>query len=149
MAMETYMKRQRGMTLIELLVVVTIIGILAAIAVLSYKSSIRKSRRADAKIALANIAQQFERCYTRYNSYTNAGCAVVLPFNTPQNTYTIAADPAGTPVAGVNDQTFAIIATPLGDQVKDTPCPALTLNQAGVKGIGVIGATTAQIANCW
>jgi type IV pilus assembly protein PilE len=142
------MNRQRGMTLIELMVVVMIIGILTAISVPSYKSYVRKSRRADAKVALTNIAQQFERCYTRYNSYTNAGCAVVLPFNTPRNTYTIAADPVPTP-AGVNDQTFAIKATPLGDQVQDTACLALTLNQAGVKGISVAGATTAQIANCW
>ena len=142
------MNRQRGMTLIELMVVVLIVGILTAISVPSYHSYVRKSRRADAKVALTNIAQQFERCYTRFNSYTNPGCAV-LPFNTPRGTYTIDADPDGKPVAGVNDQTFAIKATPLGDQAKDTACPALTLTQAGVKGIGVAGATTAQIANCW
>ena len=143
------MHKQRGVTLIELMVVVLIVGILSGIAIPSYNSYIRKSRRADAKVTLTSLAQQFERCYTRYNKYTNASCAVVLPYTTPRSTYTIDADPAATPTAGVTDQSFALKATPIGDQVKDTVCPALTLNQAGRQGIGVAGATSAQIANCW
>jgi type IV pilus assembly protein PilE len=140
------MHRQRGMTLIELMVVVMIIGILAAIAVPSYLSYTRKARRADAKVALTSIAQQFERCYTRYNSYTNPNCNVVLPFDTPRGTYTIDADAAALPApGGVNDQTFAIKATPKNDQVKDTTCGTFTLNNVGVKGVtGASGAT-----NCW
>jgi type IV pilus assembly protein PilE len=149
MAKENSMHKQRGVTLIELMVVVLIVSILAGIAIPSYNSYIRKSRRVDAKAMLTSMAQQYERCYTRYNKYTSASCAVVIPFTTPRNTYTIAADPAGVPVAGIADQTFALKATPIGDQLKDTPCPALTLNQAGTKGIGVVGATATQIANCW
>jgi type IV pilus assembly protein PilE len=139
------MRKQSGVTLIELMVVVLIVGILAAIAMPSYNSYIRKSRRADAKVALTSLAQQYERCYTRYNKYTNANCAVVLPSTTARGTYTIDADPAGVPTPGITDQSFALKATPVGDQVKDTTCGAFTLSQAGVRGVtGPLGT-----ANCW
>jgi type IV pilus assembly protein PilE len=139
------MRKQRGVTLIELMVVVLIVGILSGIAIPSYNSYIRKSRRADAKVTLTSLAQQFERCYTRYNKYTDANCAVVLPNTTPRGTYTIDADPAGVPTPGVTAQSFALKATPIGDQLKDTTCGTFTLTQAGVRGVsGPLGA-----GNCW
>jgi type IV pilus assembly protein PilE len=136
------MRKQRGVTLIELMVVVAIIGMLAAIAMPSYNSYIRKSRRADAKVGLTSLAQQYERCYTRYNKYTSANCAVVIPYTTPRGTYTIAADPAGVPTPGITDQSFALKAMPIGDQAKDTACGAFTLNQAGTR-------TPLPATNCW
>lgn len=139
------MRKQRGMTLIELMVVVAIIGILAAIAYPSYTAYIRKTRRADAKVALTSTAQQLERCYTRYNAYNDGACGAALPYNTQNGTYTIDADPAAVPTPGVVAQSFALIATPIGDQAKDTACAAFKLNQAGVRDVsGTQGA-----ANCW
>ena len=133
------MHKQRGFSLIELMVTVAIVGTLAAIAIPSYNSYVRRSKRADAKVALTSLAQQYERCYTRYNAYNNGGCNVALGTPTPNKAYTIAADPGGT-----NDaQNFAIMATPTGDQVKDTACGTFKLNSAGVKT--VTGAAT----NCW
>jgi len=131
------MYKQRGFTLIELMVTVAIVGILTAIAIPSYNSYVRRSRRADAIVALTGLAQQYERCYTRYNAYNNASCSPVLG-NTPRGTYTIAAD-----AAGVNANDFAIMATPLGDQAKDTACGTFKLNSAGVKSV------TGGGTNCW
>jgi type IV pilus assembly protein PilE len=139
------MKKQRGFTLVELMVTVLIVGILTAIAVPGYNSYVRKARRADAKVALTNLAGQFERCYTRYNSYTNAGCSVVLPITAASGTYIVDADAAATPKAGVLDQSFAIKATPQGTQAKDTACGTFTLNNVGTKGI----SGTGTVANCW
>ena len=66
---------ERGFTFIELVVVLAIIALLAAIAYPSYMGQVRKSRRSDAQVALLNIAQVFERCYTELNVYNNTACA--------------------------------------------------------------------------
>ena len=65
--------RASGFTLIELLIVVIIVAVLAAVAIPTYNNVIVKSRRSDAKIALAEMAEvpvyivhlpvQFSICY--------------------------------------------------------------------------------------
>ena len=47
-----------GFTLIELMIVVAIVAILASIAYPSYKDSVLKSRRAEARTALSELLQQ-------------------------------------------------------------------------------------------
>ena len=139
------MRAQRGMTLVELVTAMLVVGILTAIAVPSYTSYTRKTRRTDAKVALTGTAQQLERCYTRYYSYTNGACAVVLPYTTTNGTYTIDADAAAAPTPGVTVNSFALKATPQGKQVLDTQCGTFTLNQANVQGVSGGGGA----AVCW
>jgi type IV pilus assembly protein PilE len=67
--MKTRLKIPQGFTLIELMIAVVIIGILAAIAYPSFQSQLRKSRRADAKMALAELAQLQENFFVQNNSY--------------------------------------------------------------------------------
>ncbi len=53
--------RRRGFTTIELLIALVILGVLMAVALPSYQSSLRKSRRTEAFNALTSIQQASER----------------------------------------------------------------------------------------
>jgi type IV pilus assembly protein PilE len=64
----TLKKASHGFSLIELMVVVIIIAILAAVGYPMYRSHVLKSRRADAKSALVQLAQLQENYYTNNNS---------------------------------------------------------------------------------
>ncbi|RZM02652.1 MAG: type IV pilin protein, partial [Variovorax sp.] len=64
-------RRQAGFTLIELMIVVAIVGILATIAYPSYRESVLKGRRAEARTALLELMQQQERYMTQRGAYLN------------------------------------------------------------------------------
>ena len=74
-------RRHAGFTLLELVVVVTIVAILASLAIASYEFAIRKSRRSAAQGCVAEAAQFMERFYTTHLNYAQdlAGNPAVLP----------------------------------------------------------------------
>jgi type IV pilus assembly protein PilE len=134
---------KRGFTLIELMIVVAIVGILAAVAVPSYTTSVQKSRRADARASLQQLVQFMERNNTVANRYDldGAGNAIALPFTqSPTNGtpkyYNLSPQGVVTPTA------FILQAVPIagGAQAGDT-CGTLSITNTGVKS-----PTT---AGCW
>lgn len=127
----------RGFTLIELMITVAVIAILAAVAIPSYSEHVRKSRRAQAKADLVELAQQLERFHTVQNTYSG----MTLPFTVSprdgKSYYTLSLSGAATSSA------FTLQAVPGTGQDKDK-CGTLTLDQAGRKT-----PTEAKVAGCW
>lgn len=133
--------KSRGITLIELVIVIIIVGLLAAIAIPSYRSFVLRSHRAEAKTALMNLASAQERFYLQNNSYaTNAVLSTAPPAGlgigatTENGWYTLA-------ITGGDATSFLATATATGVQAADTRCATFTINQAGVK--------TATNTDCW
>lgn len=99
------LSKQRGMTLVEILIVTIIVAILTAIAVPSYFNQVQKSRRAEAKQVLVQVATMQQQFRTEQNRFTtdltelgfgNAG------WNDTENgfyEYSVVAATAGCPIA--------------------------------------------------
>lgn len=128
-----------GFSLIELMVVVAVVAILAAVAYPAYNDQIRKSRRAQAKADLVELAQILERRHTVNNSYAGAMPFTASP-SEPGATARYNIAPAN---LGAGAQAFTLTATPIGDQARDT-CGTLTLSNTGQKG-----NSAGAFADCW
>jgi type IV pilus assembly protein PilE len=132
--------RTAGFTLIELMVVIAIVGIISAIAFPSYDSYMKKSRRADAKVALSTMADRQERFYLQNNTYS-ADVDDVGGAATKEGFYTLSIT-----AAGVNG--FQLAAEAIGQQLNDTDCPNLYLSSTGARESGAApGGGDAN--NCW
>ena len=128
---EVLRRHARGMTLVELMVTVVIVGILVAIGYPSYQRQVEQSRRADGKTTLLTAAQQLERCFTRFHSYTAGGCDVATDIadgGMPSlDGWYLITD--GNPGAA----TYTLVATPQDGQALDTRCGALSLTHTGAR----------------
>lgn len=135
-------RKQSGMTLVELLIVVVIVGILAAIAYPSYRQTVIKSNRTEAKVAMMQAAQALEKCFTRFGEYDNPGCATYDDIGdadgkrTETEKYVLS-------FSSVSDVAFTLRATPLGGQAADTVCGNLELDESGRRAAG------GDVKTCW
>src|SRR5262245_61711082 len=126
--------RERGVTLLELMAVVVILGILASIAIPSYRTYLLRAQRTDATAALLRIAAAQETFYLQNNTYAS-------------NDQLTKAPPAGLGITATehgyydlvitkdDNLTVDFVATATaksgGPQARDTQCVTFTIDQAG------------------
>jgi type IV pilus assembly protein PilE len=163
----TRLTRLRGFTLVELMIVVVIGAILLGIAVPSYMSSIRKTRRSEAKTALLELAGREERYlstnpagYSDYTTPANLGYTsfgIGNPIGTGQYYYisVVCVTPAGAAAACNTAQAnstlagpaFVITALPMAgtSQASDTQCTSFSVDSGG----GQFATGSLPAASCW
>lgn len=135
---------QRGVTLIELIIVVVIVGILAAVAVPSYRQYVIRSQRSDGTQALLALATAQEKFYLQCNTYAAdiaaandcAGGELGFSDTSEKGWYDLSIE-----AASATD--FRVRAEPVdgGPQAQDTACTWFEVNGRGVR--------TASGTECW
>lgn len=135
---------QSGVTLIELIIVVVIVGILAAVAVPSYRQYVVRSQRADATAALLALATAQEKFYLQCNTYAaDLGAAndcvageVAFSDTSEKGWYDLS-------ITAASDTDFTVRAEPAAGeaQANDAACTFFQVNGRGVR--------TASGADCW
>lgn len=134
--------RRRGFTLIEVCIVLVVVALLSAIAYPSYHGHVARSRRADAKQSLLDLAQRLERFYTERGTYAGAtlgGGSGLYPTTSQAGHYTLA-------IGSQSADGFTITATPTGSQTGDA-CAAFGYNHLGEQTVS--SAATLSAGKCW
>jgi type IV pilus assembly protein PilE len=138
--------RQSGVTLMELLTVIVIVGILASIAVPSYRGFVLRANRSDAKSALLAMQAAQEKFYLQNNVYT----AMIdtappeglgLTTATTHGYYTLRVE---VPEDGQTYKAFAEV-TPKGGQEDDNKCGDFSITDTGKRE----ATGTQDDASCW
>jgi type IV pilus assembly protein PilE len=149
--------RVAGFTLIELMIVVVIIAILASIAVPAYTSSVRKSRRTEAKTALADLAAREERYFATQNVYSASPAALQygagswpVSIGTYYSISNVTATAAATTTTTTTPGTYTLQITPSAGspQLSDTACRTFQMDQTGKQTSQDSGGADST-ATCW
>ena len=151
-------RKALGFTLIELMITVVIATILIGIAVPTYQSQMRKSRRTEAKTTALDAASREERYYATQNTYTNDTGALgytsgsgSFPYTTGTyyeiNSITVTAPVAN--ATGVTTGSFTItVDAPAGStQQTDTACQTFVVTQTGART--ATGTDPTPSTTCW
>jgi type IV pilus assembly protein PilE len=142
--------RPRGVTLMELLVVVVVIGILASIAVPSYRNYMIRTHRTDATCMLLRIQSAQEKFYLQNNRYSGDLVAAPADGGLGIGAVSEAGKYDLSVAAGAGNQSYVATAAPRagGGQNDDTKCRAFTIDERGTRR-AVDSGGAERTAECW
>lgn len=130
---------QHGFTLLELITVMAIISILIAVSYPLYTHHVIKTNRAQAQIALLNMAASMERYHVLNHRYQGATLSnLEINAYTTNKHYQLEISQAG-------EDDYQLKAVPQGTQRKDKTCGTLSLDEKGRKEVSGIG----RVGECW
>jgi|HubBroStandDraft_2_1064218.scaffolds.fasta_scaffold445616_2 type IV pilus assembly protein PilE len=142
-----------GFTLVELMVVVVITAILASIAVPAYTSSMRKSRRTEAKTTIMDLAAREERFFATQQMYTTSPSSLAYgsgawPIST--GTYYQISSVSSSPATATTPGGYVLQVTPSAGspQLQDTSCQLFQVDQTG-KQSSQDGSGNDTSTTCW
>lgn len=119
------------------MIAVAVVAVITAIALPSFKSSMQKSRRADAIAAFAGIQQAQERWRGNNPSYTTALSSLGV---TPPQLYTLS---LGTPAGASLTTGYVVVAEGIGSQADDLACKRMSVQMVnGNVGYGACESCT-------
>jgi len=143
------LQRNRGFSLLELMVVVAIVGILAAVAMPSYRDYIMRANRADAHNKLLDISNR-QLQYFMDNRIYGTPAQLGLSNTNPKRTCGAGLEVSEEghycvtiTIPNPQDGSYSLSAAPQGGQTDDTDCGSLTYNSKNVKGKSGVGS------QCW
>ena len=147
--------RRGGFTLIELIVAMTIVTILASVALPAYFGHVTRARRAEARTQLMQVAQFMQRFYAANDSFEHdrAGNAVFdrIPASlkrSPESGDQLYA--LVIPPATLNDASFEVRMVPIaGASMGSDACGTFTLSAAGVRGVDAATGAANLRDMCW
>ena len=154
MSIKNQLVKFKGFTLVELMIVVSIVGILASIAIPSYSQYVTRANRLDATTIIFQLAQAQEKYFASNLRYAVSTQDLGYPevFTSDEGYYTVTI--AGKAADGATDcdarcQGFLITATAVkGGRMASDECAEFTLVSNGTRA-AVDKDDTDLTDTCW
>lgn len=145
---------EKGVTLIELMVVMIIVGILAAVAIPSYRQYVIRSQRTDAKEALLRLATAQEKFYLQNNRYALEAERATAPPDglgiptSEHGWYTLSVVAPANLAAAADGFTLRAVPANPGPQASDAACIQFEVNDRGIK-TALQSGNADNTDSCW